>query len=244
MQGALLVLDALPAFAARSVAVPIIVVHSCGVACSHMGKASAPQAPRKQATPRSAPLRGRTSKGSFITFGLVVGIGVAVALIVVAQSRGKKAEVKWGDFSLSIDTGGSLHPEQQQARQRSIEQSVEAKVREAPPPAVSTSPRSGVDLTGTWTSVDGSVTWSVASENGQLVYNEQRRSMPGWVTAVGYGPFDGHVWTATFQDLNRHSGAVRLTMVDDRTLSGVIEAYGRRFDLELEREVESSVTPQ
>jgi hypothetical protein len=167
---------------------------------------------------------------------VIVGIGVAASLVIVAQSRGKKAEVKWGDFSLSLDTGSSLSPEQQQARGRSIEQSVEAKVREAQPveevPASSPSAAQLADLTGTWTSIDGSVTWSVASENGQLVYNEQRR---GWITAAGYGPFDGHVWAATFQDLNRRTGAVRLTLVDEHTLSGVVEAYGRKFDLELER---------
>lgn len=161
-----------------------------------------------------------------------------MSLIVVAQSRGKKAEVKWGDFSLSLDTSSSLSPEQQQARRQSVEQSVEAKVREAPPAeaaASSTNAARLADLTGTWTSIDGSVTWSVTSENGQLVYNEQRPSVPGWITAAGYGPFDGHVWTATFQDLNHRAGAVRLTLVDGHTLSGVIEAYGRQFALELER---------
>lgn len=225
-----------------------------------MGKASAPQTSRKRATSgsgpaararatksgptrasvsteREAPDHGRRSKGSVITFGILVGIGVAASLVIVAQSRGKKAEVQWGDFSLSLDTGSSNtgssnSPEQQQAHERSIEQSVESKVREAPPTRVVAQL---ANLTGTWTNGDGSLIWNVTSQNGQLVYSEQRPSAPGWITAAGYGPFDGHVWTASFQDLNRRSGIVRLTLVDERTLSGEVEAYGQTFDLELER---------
>jgi hypothetical protein len=108
----------------------------------------------------------------------------------------------------------------------------EAQVRNASP---AETPPSPVDLTGTWTTFDGRVTWTLTIENGYLVFREQNASAPGVVSAVGYGTFDGHTWSSQFQTIFQEVGTAILSLEDDDTLRGEAIVAGKRFSLGLRR---------
>jgi hypothetical protein len=120
---------------------------------------------------------------------------------------------------------------EQKQRSQQIQEQVETEVREASP-SQAVSP---VDLTGTWTTLDGAVSWTITIENGLVVFREQYASAPGVISAVGYGPFDGHSWSPQFQTVLGGVGTASLNLEDDRTLSGQAIISGTRFSLILRR---------
>lgn len=120
---------------------------------------------------------------------------------------------------------------EQKQRSQQIQEQVEAEVSEASP-LQTVSP---VDLTGTWTTPDGAVSWTITIENGFVVFREQYATAPGVITAVGYGPFDGHTWSPRFQTVLGGAGTASLNLEDNGTLSGQAIISGTRFSLILRR---------
>lgn len=171
---------------------------------------------------------------------LVLAVGVAAAIVLQTYRGGKTQVNMWGvGFTIGADQR-KLTPAEQLERSREVEQRVEAKVHEAsasrPEQQVAEEPAAGIDLRGSWTSTDGTVTWVVSFERGYFVVREYRAGMqPDVVAAAGYGVFDGHTWTVQLQDFAGNPVQAVLTLQGDQALAGVVDAYGRRYQLELQR---------
>jgi hypothetical protein len=171
---------------------------------------------------------------------LILVAGVAVAIVLQTYRGGKTKLSMWG---VGITIGGDqqqLTPAEQRERSREVEQQVEAKIQEAsasrPGQQVTEEPTPPIDLRGSWTSTDGAVTWVVSFEQGYFVFREYRANMqPGVTAAAGYGIVDGRTWSVQFQDFAGNAASAMLALQDDQTLAGVVDAYGRRYQLELRR---------
>ena len=83
--------------------------------------------------------------------------------------------------------------------------------------------------------VDGTATWAVTVENGYLIFREQNAAAPGVVSAVGYGGFDGRVWSLQVQTIVGTTGTATLELQADGTLQGEADIAGARFTLALRR---------
>src|SRR5262249_43010130 len=96
-------------------------------------------------------------------------------------------------------------------------------------------PATAVDLTGTWTMLDGTATWTVTIENGYLIFREQNAAAPGVVSAVGYGSFDGRTWSLQVQTIVGTTRTATLELQADGTLRGEADVAGARFLFALRR---------
>jgi hypothetical protein len=124
-------------------------------------------------------------------------------------------------------------PEEQRGRSRQIEANVEEEIRDAPAPSAETT--TAVELTGTWTMLDDSATWTITIESGYLVFREQNTAAPGIISAVGFGSFDGRTWSLQVQTIVGTTGTAALNLQDDGTLQGEANVGGVQFQLALRR---------
>lgn len=166
---------------------------------------------------------------------IAVAVCILVGYVVVKRSDDIK-EVKAAGFGIAFRDRSSpraLTPDEQRLRSQQIEAKVEQELRDASPAAPP--PPTAVDLTGTWTLINGTATWTVTVENGYLVFREQNTAAPGIVSATGYGSFDGRTWSLDVQTIVGTSGTATLELQADGALRGEAEIAGVRFLLALQR---------
>lgn len=165
---------------------------------------------------------------------LVTIVFCVLLIYVVVKKVDDVSEVKFQGSGIAFraKSPSTLAPDDQRQRAQQIQAKLEAQVRNASP---SEAPPSPVDLTGTWTTFDGRVTWTLTIENGYLVLREQNASAPGVVSAVGYGTFDGRTWSPQFQTIFGEAGTATLNLEDDDILRGEAIVSGNRFSLALRR---------
>jgi hypothetical protein len=170
---------------------------------------------------------------------LILAVGVAVAIVLQTYRGGKTKLSMWG-VGITIGADQKLTPAEQRERSGELQQQVETKVHEAaaatPAQQVDEESPPPIDLRGSWTSTDGGVTWVVSFERGYFVFREYRASMQrGVIAAAGYGIVDGRTWSVQLQDFAGNAASAMLTLQDDQTLTGVVDAYGQRYQLEFRR---------
>ena len=176
-----------------------------------------------------APARSRFTPIWLIS---IVFCGLLVYVVVKNADRVSGVNVAGSGITFRGKSSPDTLPRaEQEQRSQKIQEQVETEVREASP-SQTVSP---IDLTGTWTTPDGAVSWTITIENGFVVFREQYSTAPGVISAVGYGPFDGHTWSPQFQTVLGGTGTASLNLEDERTLSGQAIISGTRFSLILRR---------
>src|SRR5215831_9527072 len=164
----------------------------------------------------------RVDSSSWVTPGRIVALVLCILLgYVVVTRRDDIKEIKVAGTGIAFrgkSSSRTLAPEEQKQHSQQIEAKVEEDVREAAPPQAPLP--SAVDLTGTWTMIDGTATWTVTVENGYLIFREQNAAAPGVVSAVGYGRFDGRTWSLQVQTIVGTAGTASLELQADGTLRG------------------------
>lgn len=179
----------------------------------------------------------QVERSSWVTPGVIIAVVVAIAIgYVIVKRSDDVSGVHAAGFGIAFRDSSSpraLPPDEQKQRSQQIEARVEEDVREAAP--AEALPPTAVDLTGTWTLLDGTASWTVTVENGYLIFREQNAAAPGVVSAVGYGNFDGHTWSLQVQTIVGTTGTATLELQADGTLRGNAEVAGTRFLLALRR---------
>jgi hypothetical protein len=176
-------------------------------------------------------------RSSWVTPASIVAVTICVLIgYVVVKRSDEISEVKVAGTGIAFRGSSSpraLPPDEQRQRSQRIEAKIEEDVREAAPPEPP--PPTAVDLTGTWTLLDGTATWTVTVENGYLVFREQNAAAPGVVSAIGYGSFDGNTWSLQVQTIVGTTGTATLEIQADGSLRGEADIAGTRFLLALRR---------
>jgi hypothetical protein len=177
---------------------------------------------------------------------VAVGL-VALAAFVVVSRASEVTEVRLpGGGGITFGRGSApekLTLTEQRERSREVEEKIKAEVQEASPSHADDpgARPTSINLSGTWTSSDGSVRWLVSPENEFFVFRETRVSAPpDVITAAGYGEFDGGTWSIQFQDAYGVTGTASLMLRDNNTLAGDVVAYGQQYALALRRTAEAS----
>lgn len=194
---------------------------------------SSREVPKERAS-RKRQARRSKSDGSWLKrLSLPTLVVCALAIYVVVKNVDRVKEVHALGVGLTFqDKSPDVLPAaEQRERSHTISKKLEADVQKAPAPQLNTA----VDLTGTWTTPDDAVSWTITIENGFVVFREQYAATPGIVSAVGYGPFDGHTWSPRFETILGATGAASLTLAEDGTLNGEATIAGDRFSLTLQR---------
>jgi hypothetical protein len=180
------------------------------------------------------PPRQKKRRSTLTPVWLITAVfsGLMVYVVVTKADQIKEVHVAGtGIVFRGKSAANTLTPDEQRERSRQVEAAIEEKVREAAP---ATTPPP-VDLSGTWTTPEGTASWAVSLENGLFVFREANAAAPGIVTAAGYGPFDGRTWSPQFQTMLGVPGTASLTLSDDGALEGDIVVGGERFSLVLRR---------
>lgn len=163
-------------------------------------------------------------------------VGCALASYVVVKRIDDVRAIHFAGSGITFrgkSSANTLSPDEQRDRSRHVEESLEENVHATPAPQEQEAPP--VDLSGTWTTLDGMTSWLVSFENGLFVFREQSPAAPGVVSAAGYGTFDGHTWSVQFQTILGTAGTASLELSGDGGLDGEVSVDGNRFQLMLQR---------
>lgn len=185
---------------------------------------------------------GGDARGGFkLTPVWVVTIVFCVLLVyVVVKKVDDIREVKIAEAG-GIVFGGSTSPvslplDVQRERSRQIEQKVEEEIHNAPAPLpVPVRETPAADLSGMWTTFDGTARWMVSRENNLYAFREESLAIPGVISAAGYGTFDGRTWSLQFETIIGAGGTASIHLQDDGTLRGEAAANGNHFPVSLHR---------